>query len=147
LTSQGWVNPVPDPLLLRKSGSAGNRTRDLCICSQKLWPLDHRGGPNGSLVTFFQSDVKLLCNINSSTSVSHFTSAHPRRRVPPADQVIIRLCHLPCSIRTKCPYHFNALFSILYKILLLQFFPKLRHLLLSKSGSPCCFSPNLHSCT
>ena len=21
-----------------------NRTRDLCICSQKLWPLDHRGG-------------------------------------------------------------------------------------------------------
>ena len=43
LTSRGWVDPVPDPLL-RKSGSAGNRTRDLCICSQKLWPLDHRGG-------------------------------------------------------------------------------------------------------
>jgi len=39
------VDPVPDPLLLRKSGSAGDRTRDLCICSQKLWPLDHRGGP------------------------------------------------------------------------------------------------------
>jgi hypothetical protein len=38
------VDPVPDPLLLRKSGSAGNRTRDLCICSQKLWPRDHRGG-------------------------------------------------------------------------------------------------------
>jgi len=33
LTSRGWVDPVPDPLLLRKSGSAGNRTRDLCICS------------------------------------------------------------------------------------------------------------------
>ena len=44
LTSRGWVDLVPDPLLLRKSGSAGNRTRDLCICSQKLWPLDHRGG-------------------------------------------------------------------------------------------------------
>jgi len=41
LTSRGWVDPVPDPLLLRKSGSAGHRTRDLCICSQKLWPLDH----------------------------------------------------------------------------------------------------------
>jgi len=38
------VDPVPDPLLLRKSGSAGDRTRDLCICSQKLRPLDHRGG-------------------------------------------------------------------------------------------------------
>ena len=36
------MDPVLHPLLLRKSGSAGNRTRDLCICSQKLWPLDHR---------------------------------------------------------------------------------------------------------
>ena len=40
------MDSVPDPLLLRISGSAGNRTRDLCICSQKLWPLDHRGGRN-----------------------------------------------------------------------------------------------------
>jgi hypothetical protein len=27
LYSRGWVDPVPDPLLLRQSGSAGNRTR------------------------------------------------------------------------------------------------------------------------
>jgi hypothetical protein len=27
LYSRGWVDPVPDPLLLRKSGSAGNRNR------------------------------------------------------------------------------------------------------------------------
>jgi hypothetical protein len=27
LYSRGWVDPVPDPLLLRKSGSSGNRTR------------------------------------------------------------------------------------------------------------------------
>jgi hypothetical protein len=44
-SSRGWVDPVPEPLLLRKSGRAANRTRDLWICSQKLWPLDHRGGP------------------------------------------------------------------------------------------------------
>jgi hypothetical protein len=44
LSSRGWVDPVPDPLLLRKSGNAGNQTQDLGICSQKLWPLDHRGG-------------------------------------------------------------------------------------------------------
>jgi hypothetical protein len=43
LSSWGWVEPVPDPLLLRKSGRAMNRTQDLWICSQKLWPLDHRG--------------------------------------------------------------------------------------------------------
>jgi hypothetical protein len=35
------VGPIPDPLLLRKSGSAGNRTRDLWIYSQELEPLDH----------------------------------------------------------------------------------------------------------
>jgi hypothetical protein len=39
------VDPVPDPLLLRESGSAGNRTQELWICSQKLRPLDRRGGP------------------------------------------------------------------------------------------------------
>jgi hypothetical protein len=27
LYSRGWLDPVPDPLLLRKSGSVGNRTR------------------------------------------------------------------------------------------------------------------------
>jgi hypothetical protein len=27
LFSQGWVDPIPDPLPLRKSGSAGNRTQ------------------------------------------------------------------------------------------------------------------------
>jgi hypothetical protein len=36
LHSRGCVDPVPDPLLLGKSGSAGNRTRDLWICSQEL---------------------------------------------------------------------------------------------------------------
>jgi hypothetical protein len=44
LYSRGWVDPVPDPLLLRKSGSVGNQTQDLWICSQELWPVDHRGG-------------------------------------------------------------------------------------------------------
>jgi hypothetical protein len=40
---RGWVDPVPDLLLLRKSASAGNQSRELWICSQELWPLDHRG--------------------------------------------------------------------------------------------------------
>jgi hypothetical protein len=44
LHSRGRVNLVPDPLLLRKYGSAGNRTRNLWVCRQELWPLDHRSG-------------------------------------------------------------------------------------------------------
>jgi hypothetical protein len=43
LYSRGWVDPVPDALLLRKSGSSGNQILDLWICSQELWPLGHRG--------------------------------------------------------------------------------------------------------
>jgi hypothetical protein len=47
LYSRVWVDSIPDPLLLRKSGSTRNRTRNLWICSQELWPLDHRGGVSG----------------------------------------------------------------------------------------------------
>jgi hypothetical protein len=39
------MGTVPDLLILRKLGSPGNRTRDLWICSQELWPLDHRVCP------------------------------------------------------------------------------------------------------
>jgi hypothetical protein len=44
LSSRGCVGLVPDPLLRRTSDSAENRTRDLLVCSQELWQLDHRGG-------------------------------------------------------------------------------------------------------
>jgi hypothetical protein len=56
LSSRGWVDPIPDPLLLRKFGRDRNRTQDLWICSQKLWPLDHRGGLEKTinLPKFFQ---------------------------------------------------------------------------------------------
>jgi hypothetical protein len=63
------VDPVPDPLLLRKSGSAGNRTRDFWVSSQELWPLDHKGGPplgrsmlkyNHCSISIFRSVRRLL---------------------------------------------------------------------------------------
>jgi hypothetical protein len=38
LYSRGWVDPVPDPLLLRLYYSAGNRIWNLWICSQEIWP-------------------------------------------------------------------------------------------------------------
>jgi hypothetical protein len=36
LSSRGWVDPDADSLLLRNYGSAGNRTRELWICSQEM---------------------------------------------------------------------------------------------------------------
>jgi hypothetical protein len=69
LSSRGWVDPVPDPLLLRKSGRVGNRTRDLWICSQKLWPLDHRGGhPYEDLKSFINNSYSSSIIISVSSS-------------------------------------------------------------------------------
>jgi hypothetical protein len=48
LSSRGWVDPVPDPLLLRKSSSTKNRAWDLSVYSQELWPLDDRGACTAS---------------------------------------------------------------------------------------------------
>jgi len=71
LTSRGWVDPVPDPLLLRKSGSAGDRTRDLCICSQKLWPLDRRGGRHNTLLlNNLRSEILFYCITSTYTLVN-----------------------------------------------------------------------------
>jgi hypothetical protein len=44
LSSRGSMDSIPDQLLLRESGTACNRTRDLWVYSQDLWLLDHRGG-------------------------------------------------------------------------------------------------------
>jgi hypothetical protein len=64
------VAPVPDPLLFRKSGRAGNRTRNLWICSQELWSLDHRGGRkvlNAYLVK--HQDIKTYDGVKSLASL------------------------------------------------------------------------------
>jgi hypothetical protein len=53
--------PRSRPPLLRKSGSAGNITRDLWICSQELWPLDHRGGPIGVSPHKLRDRYKWFC--------------------------------------------------------------------------------------
>jgi hypothetical protein len=37
---KGWVDPVPNPLLLRKCGISRNVTRDFWVSSQDLWALD-----------------------------------------------------------------------------------------------------------
>jgi hypothetical protein len=61
LYSRGWVDPIPDPLLLRIFGSARNRIRDLWICNQELWPLDHRDmqHENGNSMTYEQEQERL----------------------------------------------------------------------------------------
>jgi hypothetical protein len=71
------VDPVPDPVLLRKSGTAGNRIQDLWICSQELWPLDHRVY-NVSINPIIQSKTHV---INGATPHARdSTVVHQRKR-------------------------------------------------------------------
>jgi hypothetical protein len=78
LRSEGWVDSVPDPLLLRICGSGGNRTRVLSICSQELWPLDHRGGLLILAQEFYINKLRIcwmlfehLCHFCSSSIQRH----------------------------------------------------------------------------
>jgi hypothetical protein len=57
LSSRGWVDSIPDPLLLRKFGSPGNRTRDLWVSSQEVWPCT----ANSTQAT--RMYVNLFCNV------------------------------------------------------------------------------------
>jgi hypothetical protein len=95
LPSRGWVDSIPDPLLLRKSGSAGNRTCNLGICGQELRPLDHRGGLGlfyateclddrlKDLETHIcgpnQNDNVKLKGLKKSMKILSWYSWHPRR--------------------------------------------------------------------
>ena len=40
-----WSPWVLSPFRKKPHGRTGNRTRDLMISSQRLWPLDHEAGP------------------------------------------------------------------------------------------------------
>ena len=71
------MDPVPDPLLLIKSGSAGDRTQDLCICSHKLWPLDHRGGlPDALISQIYFFNKTLHVSDSSSIHYQEFFTVH-----------------------------------------------------------------------
>ena len=93
------MDPVPDPQLLRKSGSAGDRTRDLCICSQKLWPLDHRGGL-GSCIVKLKNDWKFwsthwALSVMKATVHVHATCTNEQNN-------FLRFCPQPYPGRALC---------------------------------------------
>ena len=64
----------PPPHMENPHGRAGNRSRDLVISSQKLWPLDHEAGRNCSmnktpLCVFVAAGVGLYLTILASCDV------------------------------------------------------------------------------
>jgi hypothetical protein len=78
---KGWVDPVPDSLLRRKSFRAGNRTRDLRFCSQYIWPLDHRGGHRKYIKTRqYQFRVRLFFRLNLDTILQYGWNICSRNR-------------------------------------------------------------------
>jgi hypothetical protein len=114
LSSWGWVDPVPDPLLLRKCGSAGNRTRTLWICSQELWPLDHRGGQSPCSESnihltgpFTESEGLLLC---SQEPITRTSSEQPTTAIQNSISSV-KTCLVSSFRAPLCSFwrHFNSL--------------------------------------
>jgi hypothetical protein len=76
------VDPVPDSLL-RQFGSTGNRTRDLWICSQELWTLDHRGGQIyirsfvSSIPFFFQPETLTPSVARAFSRICNWANTEP----------------------------------------------------------------------
>jgi hypothetical protein len=52
----------PPPLRKNSHGRTGNRTRDLMISSQRLWPLDHEAGPP-EICNSRYSDMDIMAGI------------------------------------------------------------------------------------
>jgi hypothetical protein len=105
------VDPVPDPLLLRKSGRAEDRTRDLWICSQKLWPLHYRGGPSSLLVSNILFNILYwnflnICYIFNARDQFHTHKIHSK--------IISKImCHSLnsghyCFQNTRASFHFEG---------------------------------------
>jgi hypothetical protein len=65
LYSRGWVDPVPDPQFFFSYCRESNP--GLRICSQELWPLDHRGGHCHSIqFLIYQATVLYPSNMQGS---------------------------------------------------------------------------------
>jgi hypothetical protein len=107
------VDPIPDPLLLRKSGSDGNRTKNLWICSQKLWPLDHRSGQIVATCStnqwYFSSNCMvshlrrpyLLCNCSLRSWLGKvYSFLQPTKYYVVLEALVVY--NIPCKCKTVC---------------------------------------------
>jgi hypothetical protein len=57
-----WSPLGSSPSRKNPDGRTGNRTRDLMISSQKLWPLDHDAGPISLVCSCLQVLCRTLCH-------------------------------------------------------------------------------------
>jgi hypothetical protein len=91
LYSRGWVDPVPDPLLPRKFGSTGNRTRTsgstaAGVCLFACW-LPHSG------ITMNLFPWSLLC-LHHTARCNHAHSLSAGLHLPP---LVCLIAPAPCS--------------------------------------------------
>jgi hypothetical protein len=95
LSSRGWLGPVPDPL--RKSGSAGNRTRDLCICSQELWPLEKS---NFISVLLKMTSMSLILNASSVMTFQSIKNSAPSHGTESYSEAttLYLMSNVPCQM-------------------------------------------------
>jgi hypothetical protein len=85
LYSRRWRDPVPDPLLLRKSGSTGNRTRVSRSVARKSKQLDQRGDRDNYV------HVKIFACIY--TWEENYSSNFHSENIRESNSGAVNLCH------------------------------------------------------
>jgi hypothetical protein len=76
------VDPVQNRLPTRKFGIAGNRTRDLWICTQELLSLDHRGiTDTNQNYCFNYLDLETVTRNGKISKMSKFLHGHCENRI------------------------------------------------------------------
>jgi hypothetical protein len=109
------VDTVPDPLLPRKSGSSGNRTRDPWICSQEFLPPYHIGGRfiyfifiylfiylcyiTYYLYIYIYIIIKLCVTSRGNTKIAFVYDCDVHNRMPNVRMKIEKLSNAPFSVR------------------------------------------------
>jgi hypothetical protein len=90
LSSRGWVVTAPDTLIIRKSFSARKRTQNPWICSQELWPQDHRG------CLLYHKYVAIFCISNTGLEESDSRNFYRCACVAPHASVAFTALHCLC---------------------------------------------------
>jgi hypothetical protein len=110
-----WSPWKSSPSMKNRHRRAGNRTRDLMISIQKLWPLDHEAGP--SQLTLYKAKVSICSEIRveQSTQNQHhvgFLMLTLYRQTTYKDVVQWALYKLKSPVknlgRQRCAEGFNA---------------------------------------
>jgi hypothetical protein len=138
LYSRGWVDAVQDPLLLRKSGGAGNRTRTSVSVARNsdhettevvgLYPEPDKFSPypHTILISKLILSIHRRLGLSGSLLPSDFPNPHPHARCISCHSHFLwrHLLNLATSTSNYFPHYAVFFTTLLWKYSMYVFFPQ-----------------------